>query len=51
MTNCWFCGAEMIWGSDFDFSDFGYEGDGIVAVLSCPCCGATAEFMSGSDEE
>jgi hypothetical protein len=46
MTKCWFCGAEMIWGNDFDYSDYGLDGEGIVAFLSCsnPDCNATANF-------
>ena len=51
MTNCWFCGTEMIWQSDFNFEDYGYEGEGIVAVLHCPNCNAMAEFMSGEEDE
>ena len=51
MTNCWFCGCEMIWGSDFMFEDYGMEGDGIVSSLSCPNCGATAEFYEGIEND
>lgn len=53
MTKCWFCGAEMIWGADFDFEDYGIEGDGVIATLSCSNedCGATAEFMTKVKEE
>lgn len=50
-TNCWFCGAEMIWGGDNSFEDFGFDGEGIVANLSCPNCGAYAEFSIRTDEE
>lgn len=51
MTHCWFCGNGMIWGCDFDFEDYGLDGEGVVAILSCPNCKATAEFYSGQDEE
>ena len=44
MTQCWFCGHQMIWGSDTSFDDLGMEGDGIVAFLSCSSCSAIAEF-------
>lgn len=37
------CGHEIIWQSDFDFDDLGYEGDGIVSFYSCPHCGADIE--------
>lgn len=52
-TSCHFCGASMIWGGDHSFEDFGYEGDGIVANLSCSNedCGATAEFATKMEEE
>ena len=50
-AGCWFCGTEMIWGGDFDFEDYGLEGDGIVANLSCPGCGATAEFMTEQEDD
>lgn len=47
-TYCWFCGAEMIWGTDFDFEDYGIDGEGVVATLHCtnPDCGASAEFYT-----
>lgn len=52
-TTCWFCGSEMIWGCDFSFDDYGYDGEGIVATLSCmnEGCGATAEFCLRADDE
>lgn len=50
-VNCWFCGEEMIWGSDFSFEDYCLEGEGIVASFSCPRCGAAAEFYSRIEEE
>tara|TARA_R100000655_G_scaffold30189_2_gene60922 strand:- start:1275 stop:1460 length:186 start_codon:yes stop_codon:yes gene_type:complete len=33
---CWHCGTKLIWGNDFDFEDYGYDGEGIVSVFSCP---------------
>lgn len=51
MTNCWFCGREMIWGCDFSFEDYEMDGEGIVASLSCPNCDATAEFYSSCEDE
>lgn len=46
MSRCWFCRSKMIWQSDFSYEDMGYEGDGIVAILSCTNmrCEASAEF-------
>lgn len=49
--DCWFCGSDMIWGSDFDFEDYGLKGDGIVATLDCSECGAYAEYYSEPKEE
>ena len=43
---CWFCSSEMLWGCVFDYEDYGLEGDGIVATLSCSECEAYAEFYS-----
>ena len=31
MVECYNCKSEMIWGNDFDFDDFGYDGEGIVS--------------------
>lgn len=47
---CWHCGHDLIWGADFDFEDFGYDGDGIVSTFSCSNCNAIAQVML-SDEE
>lgn len=54
MTKCWFCGCNMVWGSDFDFEDYGIEDkEGVVATLSCSNedCGSYAEFYSGLNKE
>lgn len=29
------CNTQMIWGNDFDFEDYGYEGEGIIGVYTC----------------
>lgn len=50
-TGCWFCRTEMRWESDFNREDFGLEGDGVVTVLTCPNCQATAQFYSPTEEE
>ena len=44
---CWFCNGYMIWGGDHTFEDYGREGDGIIANLTCAGCGALALFHSG----
>lgn len=33
--SCYNCGGQLIWNNDFTYEDYGREGDGIVAVLSC----------------
>lgn len=34
------CGAKaVVWEAGFDFSDYGYDGEGIVHVYQCANCG------------
>ena len=41
MFECFHCLKKtVVWDSDFDFSDFGYEGEGTVHCLHCSNCGA-----------
>ena len=55
MYECFHCCTKsVIWDSDFDFSDFGYEGEGIVHVCHCTNCGAEIEYrvsIPNEDEE
>lgn len=37
----------MVWEADFDFSDFGLEGNGVVHVCQCTHCGARIHVFSG----
>ena len=32
--NCWHCNEELIWGADFDYEDYGMDGEGIVSNFS-----------------
>ena len=50
---CFHCLQQaVIWDNDFDFSDFGYEGEGIVHYCHCANCGAEIEYkISFNDEE
>jgi len=41
---CWNCKHPLIWGSDFDYEDYGLEGPGIVSEFSCSNCPATCTF-------
>lgn len=53
MYECFHCGCvAVVWDADFDFEDFGREGDGIVHVCHCENCGAEIEYyVSVGDEE
>jgi len=49
--NCWFCQGDMVWQGDFSFEDYSIEdkkSDGVVALLICGKCNATAKFYSKS---
>lgn len=49
---CFHCGQrQVVWGSDFSFSDFGLDGEGIVHELTCQNCGAEIEYYVSSDQE
>ena len=51
MYECFHCGnRSVIWDADFDFSDFGYDGEGIVHELHCTKCGARITYEIGEDE-
>lgn len=52
MYECFHCGSVgVIWDADFDFSDFGYDGQGIVHVCHCTNCGAEIEYRIRIDDE
>ena len=40
---CWHCKIELTWGGDFDYEDYGLDGEGIVSNLSCSKCNAYVE--------
>lgn len=45
MFECFHCCRKaVIWDSDFDFSDCGLEGNGVVHVCHCTNCGAEIEY-------
>lgn len=45
MYQCFHCLSDgVIWDGDFDFGDFGYEGQGIVHICHCVNCGAEIEY-------
>ena len=45
MVECYNCRTEMIWGNDFSFEDFAYEGECVVSSFTCPTCDTYAEFV------
>lgn len=55
MFECFHClSRSVIWDCDYDFSDFGYEGEGIVQICHCENCGAEIEYrisFPASEEE
>lgn len=48
---CWFCNEELIWQNDFMLEDYGYDEDGIVAILFCPNCGAEIYCVSRDEKD
>ena len=40
-----------MWNADFDFSDMGYEGEGIIHTCTCNNCGAEIEYRIKIDAE
>lgn len=52
MYECFHCGQKaVIWDSDFDFSDYCLEGEGIVHVCHCSNCGAEIEYKVPCEAE
>lgn len=49
---CFHCLQNTVsWDSDFDFEDFGYEGEGVVHICHCSNCGAEIEYRVRTDKE
>ena len=50
MFECFHClTRSVIWSADFDFSDYGLEGQGLVHCLHCSNCGAEIEYYVRTD--
>lgn len=48
---CFHCLSYSVhWDADFDFSDYGYEGEGVVHVCHCGNCGAEIEYRVRMDD-
>ena len=51
MYECFHCGQKAVyWMADFDYSDFGYEGDGIVHMCHCAHGGADITYQIPCDD-
>jgi hypothetical protein len=52
---CFHCGNNTVnWCGDFDFADYGYEGEGIIHTCHCSSCGADIEYyipINNEEEE
>ena len=52
MYECFHCGYKSVgWVADFDFKDYGYDGEGIVHVCKCHHCGADIEYRIRTDAD
>ena len=52
MFECFHCGNKtLIWDSDFDAEDCGYDCPGIVQFLHCDACGALVEYKIFENDE
>lgn len=45
MYECFHCGNKsVIWDADYDFSDYGEDGQGIIHECHCENCGARITY-------
>lgn len=52
MYQCFHCLQDkVVWDADFDYEDFGLEGEGVVHVCHCTNCGAEIHVMSSADPD
>jgi hypothetical protein len=51
--NCYECNEELIWGGDHTYEDYGVEGEGIIANLSCQndSCGVEQVLVYIADKD
>lgn len=47
------CNYGLIWNNDFDYEDYGLDGEGIVSCFTCsnPNCHTTMEVYTDFSEE
>lgn len=52
MYECFHCGEKAVsWDSDFDFADYGEEGEGIIHECHCNNCGAQITYRIPNKQE
>lgn len=52
MLECPHCKkTKLVWQADFDFSDYGYEGEGIVSEYICSNCNARVKIEVPLEED
>ena len=51
-ATCFHCMQPAVcWDNDFDYEDYGFEGQGIVHACHCGKCGAEILYMIRIDDE
>ena len=52
MNECFHCCTNsVIWDSDFNYEDMGYEGEGVVHICHCTNCGAEIIYKVSIPDE
>ena len=52
MYECFHCGARaVIWDADFNFEDYGLEGEGVINHCHCENCGAEIDYYVRMDDD
>ena len=52
MYECFHCGEKaVIWDADFDYADYGLEGNGVIHTCHCDKCGARIEYYVDADQD
>lgn len=52
MYECFNCGVKaVIWDSDFNSEDYGYEPGGLIHICHCENCGADITYLIMPEEE
>jgi hypothetical protein len=46
---CYFCGTPLLWVEEQDKESYGYQGEGIVAHMTCTECNADVLFIENRE--